>query len=126
MPAQRTSIDASPKKEMSKGRGVNHLIVPATQGLGHISIQVQEFNVGAAFGGYHYHEASDNIYVVLSGTIQSYVDGETHILSEGDVLFIPAGAAHRTTNAGDTVARALEIYVPPPGEDSHPAPDPGA
>ena len=51
MPATRTSIEASPKKVMSNDRGVNHLLVAATEGLGHISMQVQEFNVGAAFGG---------------------------------------------------------------------------
>ncbi|MFI5255076.1 MAG: cupin domain-containing protein [Candidatus Limnocylindrales bacterium] len=126
MPATRTSIESSPKKIMSNERGVNHLIVDASEGLGLISVQVQEFNVGAAFGTYHYHEGSDNIYVVLSGTINSFVDGESHLLSAGDVIFIPAGAAHRTTNGGDTVARALEIYVPPPGTDTHPAPEPGA
>ncbi len=126
MPATRTSIESSPKKIMSNDRGVNHLIVDASEGLGHISIQVQEFNVGAAFGGYHYHEHCDNIYIVLSGTIHSVVDGESLFLSEGDVMFIPAGAAHKTTNGGDTVARAIEIYAPPPGSDSHPAPDPGA
>ena len=75
-------------------------------------------------GSYHYHEHSDNIYVVLSGTINSYVDGQSRLLSEGDVIFIPAGAAHKTTNGGDTVARALEIYAPPPGNDSHTVPDP--
>jgi hypothetical protein len=30
-----------------------------------------------------------------------------------------------TTNGGDVVARALEIYAPPPGSDSHAAPEPG-
>jgi mannose-6-phosphate isomerase-like protein (cupin superfamily) len=84
---------------------------------------VQEFLVGAAFGGYHYHERSDNIYLVLSGTITAVVDGETHTLSEGDLLFIPAGSPHKTTNGGDVTARALEIYAPPPGDDSHPAPE---
>lgn len=126
MPATRTSIESSPKKVMSNDRGVNHILVEATEGLGNITMQVQEFKVGAPFGGYHYHEHSDNIYVVLSGTINSFVDCESHILSEGDVIFIPAGAAHKTTNAGDTVARALEIYVPPTGADSHPTPEPGA
>ena len=126
MPATRTSIDSSPKKVMSNDRGVNHLLVEATQGLGNVSMQVQEFNVGAPFGGYHYHEHCDNIYVVLSGTINCYVDGESHLASAGDVIFIPAGAAHRTTNGGDVVARALEIYAPPPGADSHSLPDPDA
>jgi mannose-6-phosphate isomerase-like protein (cupin superfamily) len=126
MPVTTTSIESSPKKIMSNDRGVNHLLVEASEGLGNVSIQVQEFNVGAPFGGYHYHEHSDNIYIVLSGTINSFVDGKSYLLSAGDVIFIPAGAAHRTTNGGDTVARAIEIYAPPPGADSHPAPDPGA
>jgi mannose-6-phosphate isomerase-like protein (cupin superfamily) len=126
MPATRTSIESSAKKVMSHERGTNHLLVAAEEGLGHLSIQVQEFNVGARFGGYHYHEHSDNIYLVLSGTIKAFVDGETHILNEGDLLFIPAGSPHRTTNGGGVVARALEIYAPPPGDDSHPAEDPGA
>jgi mannose-6-phosphate isomerase-like protein (cupin superfamily) len=124
MPARITSVDASPKKIMSNDRGVNHLLVDATDGLGNVSVQVQEFNVGAAFGSYHYHQNSDNIYVVLSGTIRSVVDGESRLLVAGDVLFIPAGAAHKTTNGGDTIARALEIYAPPPGSDSHTVLDP--
>jgi mannose-6-phosphate isomerase-like protein (cupin superfamily) len=123
MPATRTSIDAARKVVMSNDRGVNHVLVDG-DGLNNVSLQVQEFKVGAPFGKYHYHEGSDNIYLVLSGTIKSVVDGETLILTEGDLMFIPAGAAHKTTNGGATVARALEIYAPPPGDDSHPAPDP--
>jgi mannose-6-phosphate isomerase-like protein (cupin superfamily) len=126
VPATRTSIETSAKKEMSNDRGQNHLLVDAAQGLGNVSIQVQEFKVGAAFGSYHYHEASDNIYFVLNGSIKAIVDGETHLLTEGDLLFIPAGSPHKTTNGGDTVARALEIYAPPPGSDSHAAPEPAA
>lgn len=86
MPGTRTSIESSPKKIMSNDRGVNHILVEETQGLGNVSIQVQEFKVGAPFGGYHYHEHCDNIYIVLSGTINSFVDGESHLLSAGDVL----------------------------------------
>jgi mannose-6-phosphate isomerase-like protein (cupin superfamily) len=125
VPATRTSIDSSPKKPMSNDRGVNHLLVDG-DGLGNVMIQVQEFKVGAAFGTYHYHEHSDNIYVVLNGTISAVVDGEQHVLQEGDLLFIPAGSPHKTTNGGATVARALEIYAPPAGADSHPAPEPGS
>jgi mannose-6-phosphate isomerase-like protein (cupin superfamily) len=123
VPATVKSIDDSPKKEMSNGRGVNHILVDG-DGLGNVMLQVQEFNVGAAFGGYHYHEHSDNIYLVLEGTIKSVVDGETHLVSKGGLIFIPAGSPHKTTNGGDVVARALEIYAPPAGADSHSVPDP--
>ncbi|MEA2622797.1 MAG: hypothetical protein QOH61_1707 [Chloroflexota bacterium] len=124
MAATRTSIEGSRKVPMSKERGTNHVLVEAAEGLGNVSIQVQEFNVGAAFGTYHLHERSDNIYLVLEGTITAVVDGETHTLTEGELLFIPAGSPHKTTNGGDVTARALEIYAPPPGDDSHPAPEP--
>jgi mannose-6-phosphate isomerase-like protein (cupin superfamily) len=123
MPATRTSIERSPKVPMSNDRGINHTLVDG-DGLNNVSIQVQEFRVGAPFGRYHFHERSDNIYVVLSGRITAVVDGETHTLDEGDVLFIPAGSPHKTTNGGDEVARALEIYAPPAGNDSHVAPEP--
>jgi mannose-6-phosphate isomerase-like protein (cupin superfamily) len=124
VPATTTSIERSRKVVMSRERGTNHVLVEATEGLGNVSIQVQEFKVGAAFGNYHYHQSSDNIYLVLEGTITAFVDGETHTLTQGDLLFIPAGSPHRTTNGGDVVARALEIYAPPPGDDSHSAPEP--
>lgn len=122
MPATRTSIENSPKVAMSDDRGINHKLVDG-EGLNNVSIQVQEFRVGAAFGRYHFHERSDNIYVVLSGRISAVVDGETMMLDEGDVLFIPAGSPHKTTNGGDRVARALEIYAPPAVDDSHAAPE---
>jgi mannose-6-phosphate isomerase-like protein (cupin superfamily) len=125
MPATRTSIEASPKVVMKNDRGINHVLVDG-DGLNNVSVQVQEFKVGSAFGGYHFHTGSDNIYLVLSGTIESVVDGETLLLNEGDLMFIPAGSPHKTRNGGDVVARALEIYAPPAGADSHPAPDPSA
>lgn len=123
MPATVTSIASSPKKPMSNERGVNHILVDG-DGLGNIMIQVQEFKVGAAFGKYHLHERSDNVFFVIDGTLKAVVDGETHLLQAGDMLFIPAGSPHKATNGGDTVVRALEIYAPPAGDDSHPAPDP--
>ncbi|MGH2463889.1 MAG: cupin domain-containing protein, partial [Candidatus Limnocylindrales bacterium] len=96
------------------------------EGLDNITIQVQEFKVGAPFGSYHYHEGSYNIYFVIDGTVNAFVDGESHVLQQGDLLFIPAGSPHRTTNGGSTTARALEIYAPPTRGDSHKADDPSA
>jgi mannose-6-phosphate isomerase-like protein (cupin superfamily) len=124
--ATTISIAAAPKKEMSNDRGVNHLLVDETVGLGNLFIQVQEFKPGAAFGKYHYHERSDNVFMVLEGTLKAVVDGQTHLLGAGDLLFIPAGAPHKATNGGSVVVRALEIYAPPAGSDSHPAPEPEA
>lgn len=126
MPGTITAIASAPKKEMSNDRGVNHIMVDESVGLGNLFIQVQEFREGAAFGKYHYHEHSDNVFMVLDGTLKAVVDGETHLLNAGDLLFIPAGAAHKATNGGSGTVRALEIYAPPAGSDSHPAPEPEA
>jgi mannose-6-phosphate isomerase-like protein (cupin superfamily) len=94
MPATVTSISGSPKKPMSNDRGLNHILVDG-DGLNNIMIQVQEFKVGAAFGKYHLHEHTDNVFFVIDGTLKAVVDGETHLLQPGDLIFIPAGSPHK-------------------------------
>jgi mannose-6-phosphate isomerase-like protein (cupin superfamily) len=126
MTVTRTSIDQAPKTPMKNDRGVNHILVDGLMGLQNVSIQVQEFTVGGPFGNYHYHESSDNVYMVLTGTVAAVVGGEEITLSEGELMFIPAGVPHMTKNGGDTMCRALEIYAPPPGDDSHSAALPDA
>jgi mannose-6-phosphate isomerase-like protein (cupin superfamily) len=41
--------------------------------------------------------ADDEVYLVLEGTGVLEVEGESHPLSEGHSIFVPAGADHRFT-----------------------------
>ena len=48
----------------------------------------------------HHHEQAE-IYIVLTGEGECEVDGTEYPLDRGRILFIPAGAPHRTINTGD-------------------------
>ena len=40
------------------------------------------------------------------------MDGETHIIRENDVVYIPAGVVHSLANLSDQVFEIFEIYAP--------------
>ena len=56
--------------------------------------------VGRAFSA-HYHEDMQEVFVILSGKAEIFVDGETAVLGDGDLVEIPVAAVHRMRNIGD-------------------------
>ena len=124
MPLVRvTNLDTAPIKEMKNDRGYDRLLVEGDQGEA-LNIYYVNLKPGRGLGPYHYHENSENLYVVLSGKIEAVIDGVRYILGPRDVVFIPKGARHQTGNAGEEPAEALEVYAPPRGTDSHLLDDP--
>jgi mannose-6-phosphate isomerase-like protein (cupin superfamily) len=76
-------------------------------------IVIQRFKAGAnRFGVYHVHDQSDNIWVVLEGTLSSIIGGKRYETKAGDVIFMPKGVPHATGNFTDGEMRALEVYTP--------------
>ena len=55
----------------------------------------------------HPHEQIVN---VLEGTYELVVDGDSHVLSAGDVLVIPGGATHG--GGAKTACRILDVFSP--------------
>ena len=47
----------------------------------------------------HTHEPSE-IYQIISGTAEFYLDGVSEILTEGDIRYIPSGYSHGIGNVG--------------------------
>jgi quercetin dioxygenase-like cupin family protein len=69
-----------------------------------------EFAPGAAFPK-HTHPGEEIVYVV-EGSLVYEVDGKPPVtLESGDVLFIPAGAAHAVRNTGRGSGAELATYV---------------
>ena len=76
-------------------------------------------------GGLHYHVHSENVYLVLAGTLTVVVDGTTYELNENDLVFVPKGSHHSASNYGTVAVECVEIYSPPKsGDDSHPVVSP--
>lgn len=60
----------------------------------------------------------DEVYVIVSGSGEFTMDGETTHFSQGDVLFVPAGSAHRFENFTNNFTTWVLFYGPEGGEQS--------
>lgn len=69
---------------------------------------------GGSGPGLHYHHV-DQIYFLLEGTMQVQLGEEVHTVTEGTLVFIPAGLPHRNWNEGPGVERHFEMLLPAPG-----------
>lgn len=60
----------------------------------------------------------DELYVVVSGRGHFVNGAERHEFSPGDVLFVPAGVAHRFEEFTDDLTVWVVFYGPEGGEDA--------
>jgi mannose-6-phosphate isomerase-like protein (cupin superfamily) len=92
-----------------------------------LDIHVIELDPGGPPGHLHLHSTSENVYVVLAGSISLRHEQGTTRLGAGDAVHIPPGCAHSATVVGRRPARLIEIYCPAPAdftlveEQPHPA-----
>jgi mannose-6-phosphate isomerase-like protein (cupin superfamily) len=110
---------------MAFGRGISKHLVGPDDGLATADVHINEIRAGSGLGHYHVHKQADNIYVVLSGTMEAVVDGRRYVIPQSSVVVIPAGTPHAAGNAGEGTARVVEIYAPG-GEDFHILKPPGS
>ncbi len=59
------------------------------------------------------HKASDQVLLLLEGTLAGEVDGKKISLTKGDVIIIPAGVEHRFKNESEADAVTFNVYTPP-------------
>ena len=55
----------------------------------------------------------DRVEAVLAGLLKVSIDGESAILTAGDMVFIPAGAARRVEAVGTSPVHCLEAVLRP-------------
>jgi mannose-6-phosphate isomerase-like protein (cupin superfamily) len=119
--AHRTNLETAPVKKMNpEARGTQRLLIQgAIDGVA--SIDMIRFDIRTRPQGvYHLHEHTDNVMLVLSGTLEMIVDGQRHILRENDMIFIPRGVAHSSGSGSDQPVQGIEVYAPARGTDSVP------
>jgi mannose-6-phosphate isomerase-like protein (cupin superfamily) len=71
--------------------------------------------------GAHSHEANDDIFYVLEGTVTFLAGNESIDAGKGTFLRIPAGVMHDFENRSDELAGFLNIYIPGGFEKDMPA-----
>jgi uncharacterized cupin superfamily protein len=60
----------------------------------------------------HVHHAHEEIFYVLDGELEFFVDGNAVRLTRGDTITVPIGVAHTFRNTTDTPARFLTTFTP--------------
>jgi mannose-6-phosphate isomerase-like protein (cupin superfamily) len=71
--------------------------------------------------GAHAHEANDDIFYVLEGTVTFLVGSKKIVASKGAFVRVPAGVIHDFENVSDSRAGFLNIYIPGGFEQEMPA-----
>ncbi len=66
----------------------------------------------------HFHRTHAEVFYVLDGQVEWTVNGETHVMSRGDMVFIPANTVHAVKVLGERPYRGLMIYAPGGYEDN--------
>src|SRR2546421_2247052 len=82
--------------------------------LHHLEVFVGELEVGGSTGDQLYaHGDSEELFVVLSGTVQLELEGEVFELERGDSIDYRSSTPHRAANVGDELAEVMWIISPP-------------
>ena len=97
---------------MEPGRGEQIKLINSTLNTENVDVHLNRLVPGGPRGKVHHHTKTDNVYIVKRGEGTLTVEGETHIIREDDVVFIPAGMKHSLSNLSATVFEIFEIYAP--------------
>jgi len=106
------SLGTHPIDGMDGGRGEKLKLINTTLGTHNVDVHLNRLAPGGARGKVHHHTKADNVYIVKRGEGTLTVEGETHLVHEDDVIFIPAGMQHSLSNLGGEVFEIFEIYAP--------------
>jgi mannose-6-phosphate isomerase-like protein (cupin superfamily) len=91
---------------------------PFAQALANGSMRVELFAPGTSGLGADIQQphAQDELYVVQRGRSDFWLQGDRTTVEPGDVLFVPAGAAHRFENFSHDFVTCVVFYGPLGGE----------
>jgi mannose-6-phosphate isomerase-like protein (cupin superfamily) len=82
--------------------------------LQHLEVFVGELDAGGSTGTEPYaHGDSEELFVVLAGSVQLELGGDVHELESGDSIDYRSSTPHRVTNVGEERAEVMWIISPP-------------
>jgi transcriptional regulator with XRE-family HTH domain len=92
--------------------GRKHLLTPRP--LQHLEVFVGELDPGGSTGAEPYaHGDSEELFVVIAGSVQLELGGSTYELESGDSIDYRSSTPHRVSNAGEERAEVMWIISPP-------------
>ncbi|WP_246797275.1 cupin domain-containing protein [Burkholderia perseverans] len=61
---------------------------------------------------FHLHKNEDEMFYIVEGKYQIWCDKQTLIAEPGDTVLLPRNVPHSFYNAGDTVSKTINTYLP--------------
>jgi mannose-6-phosphate isomerase-like protein (cupin superfamily) len=101
------SVDRVEAFTTKDGSTIRELHATEVQSLAEATLEPDQATVR------HHHRVSEEIYVVVKGSGELEVDGETQMIRPGDAVLIPPGAWHTLVNNGSSDLRILCCCAPP-------------
>jgi mannose-6-phosphate isomerase-like protein (cupin superfamily) len=105
-------LQKCPVTAMERGRGEQIKLINPDLGTEKLDVHFNRLVAGGPRGKRHRHTKADNVYIVKRGEGTLTVDGQTHVIRENDVVYIPAGMTHSLSNLSDKPFEVFEIYAP--------------
>lgn len=59
----------------------------------------------------HFHEAMDEIFIILNGHVKISMNNEVEILIKGDAVVVPANHHHAMTNMGENPVHYIALGI---------------
>lgn len=78
----------------------------------HLQLVLMSLKPGEEIGG-ETHSDTDQFFRIEEGKGRMIIDGETHKVSSGDAILVPAGAHHNLICTGHEAMKLYTIYGPP-------------
>jgi mannose-6-phosphate isomerase-like protein (cupin superfamily) len=111
---KRDRLAAAPYETIAVGDHTVRFLVHAAESRESVSVFEARFPPQTGMPAAHSHDAFDETYYGVAGTMTVTVDGETVALSAGEAVFVSRGAVHEFFNHGSRDARILVIASPGP------------
>jgi mannose-6-phosphate isomerase-like protein (cupin superfamily) len=91
----------------------SHILMDAGElGSRNMSVTWLEVPVGVE-QTLHSHEEAEQVYVVVRGSGQMSVAGDTQTVGVGDLILVPPATDHRISNNADGELACLSVQSPP-------------
>jgi transcriptional regulator with XRE-family HTH domain len=112
-PSRATVLRRAQRQTLAFGvLGRKMLLTPRP--LRHLEVFAGELDPGGSTGEEQYaHGDSEELFVVLRGTVQLELGDEAHVLEAGDSIRYWSSTPHRASNAAAELAEVMWIISPP-------------
>jgi quercetin dioxygenase-like cupin family protein len=116
-----TVIRPEQRADVGRDRRGLRIILPSTETSAVLAVVDCDIPAATAGPPLHVHPASDETFIVLSGTLLVYLDGDVTELGAGDLVHIRRGTRHTFATPPSSPARFLALHTPGGFEQFHAA-----